>query len=82
MILFVLDIANQTVVAHAISPKPTLVAVKRLTPLPWILRGSQTFAQETNDGLLSGTVELLDLSFSGAGEFNRPDQACAPVLRA
>jgi hypothetical protein len=31
---------------------------------------------------LSGSVELIDLSFSSTSDLNRPGQACAPALRA
>jgi hypothetical protein len=68
---FILDIANQTVAANAVSPKPLFVAMKRLTPLPWILSEFEPLTQKTNDELLGWTVELFDLPFSGPG--NRPD---------
>lgn len=79
---FILDIANQTEIANPIPPKSAFVTMEGLAPLSWILRGLEPLTEKTNDGLLSWTVEFLDLPFSGPGNLNRPDQACAPVLRA
>ncbi len=79
---FILDIANQPVVADPISPKSPFIAVRGLAPLSWILGRLQPLTQKANDGLLSRAVELFDLLLGGPGNLNRPDQDGAPVRRA
>ncbi len=49
---FILDIANQTIIAHAVSPQILLFTAQGLTPLTGIFSRQQALPQELLDGLL------------------------------
>jgi len=52
----VLDIADQPIITHAISPQPALVAVQRFPPLAGVLRRLYPLPQESDDRLLGRAV--------------------------
>lgn len=78
----ILNIADQAVVPYPVTPETLLFAMKRLAPLSWSVGWSQTLTKETDYSLLDRTGKLSDLALSFAADFNGPNQAGAPALRA
>ena len=79
--LLILDVTDKAVVADAISPQTTLIAVKRLTPLSRIVRRLHPLPEKASDKGLGASVVFLYLFFGGAGDLNRPTQGAAPTRR-
>ena len=76
------NVTDDSVVAHAVSPKAAFFTVKWLTKLPWVFSSREAISQEAIDGSLAIRVQFGNLLLGRAGEFNPPSQAAAPVLRA
>jgi hypothetical protein len=70
--LLVLNVTNQTVVTNTVSPQLTLIAMKRLAQLPWIIERFYPLSEEANDCFLDHTIQLLDLFFSSSRDLNAP----------
>ncbi len=78
---FVLDGADNAVVADSISPQPDLFAAQRLPESVRILLACESFSQIAEDSLLDLFVEARQLFEGSRIELNRPSQAVAPLPR-
>ncbi len=79
---FVLYVADQAIIADAITPQSPFLAMQRFAPLARIICSHQPLAQKMLDRHLRVAVELCDLLGCGASNFNPPGQDAAPALRA
>src|SRR5271155_581354 len=80
--LFVLDVADKTVVSNAVTPQATLLPLQSSSPLSRIVSKGQALTKKVQYGFLCCMVELRNLPCSSAGDLNPPSQDDAPALRA
>src|SRR5258706_7867236 len=64
--------ANQAIVADAVTPKAALVSLQGFAPQPWIGSRSKPGAQKSKNEILDRTVEFCNLLFGGASDFDSP----------
>jgi hypothetical protein len=75
---FILDAADEAIVAQAVFPQPGQLAAQRRTETPGILAGGDPFAQVAHDAALGFTVDFFQIVFDLGIELNLPGQAASP----
>ena len=78
--LGIANVADDAVVADAVSPQPFFLTAQRFAKLVRIGGFSDSFAEIADEFSLDLLVEFLELLFGGAGDLNAPSQGGAPVV--
>ena len=71
----ILDITDQPVVAHAITPQPREICSQPLASLPGVIDLQEQTVQLAEKAPGRGSVELLELPLGGLRDPKRPGQA-------